>query len=90
MSVMIIGGDRLGNIVKNLQIYGYDVVKHVSGRKKREVNCNIPCNIDMVMVFTDYVNHEVVNTIKREGKKRNFKMIFVKRSWSHIADEIKI
>ncbi|MDI6603740.1 MAG: DUF2325 domain-containing protein [Thermoanaerobacteraceae bacterium] len=89
MSAMIIGGDKLGNIYRNLEKNGYKIVKHITGRKKREIEGGIPCDVDTVFVFIDYVKHEIVNIIKKEGKKRNLKMVFVKRSWSHIAEEVE-
>ncbi|MEW6726513.1 hypothetical protein ACP3TJ_01695 [Desulforudis sp. 1088] len=34
MSILIVGGDRLGNIVRNLHQIGFRDIRHISGRKK--------------------------------------------------------
>ena len=50
--LMIIGADRLGAIPDRLKELGFQDIKHVSGRKVKMVQKEIPPNIDLVLVLT--------------------------------------
>lgn len=89
MSVMVVGGDKIGTILENLRGYGFDDITHVTGRKKSDVAYDIPCNTDVVLILTDFVSHKMSKTMKKKGKETNTKVIFAKRSWPHIEQNIK-
>lgn len=84
MSILVIGGDRLGNIKKNLEGEGFERIYHISGRKKGQVNTQISPQIDVVLVLTDYVGHVLAKRIKGRAKEMRVKVFFAKRSWAHI------
>lgn len=86
MSVLIIGGDRLGKIPENLKRIGYSKIKHISGRK---CNCNslrIVNKYDTVIVLTDYINHNLMHNLKNSIKNGEIQIIYCKRSWCHIKE----
>lgn len=84
MSLLVVGGDNLGNIMNNLKRRGFDEIKHVSGRKNSQKFLTVPENIDMILVLTDYINHPMCKAIKKQVKSTNKKVIYSKRSWSYI------
>lgn len=84
MSIVVIGGDRLGNIDKNLRQLGYRNVEHVSGRKKRHTHMNISHGTDAILVLTDFVSHNLCKAIKDQAKELGVKTVFAKRAWSEI------
>ncbi|OEF95892.1 DUF2325 domain-containing protein [Desulfuribacillus alkaliarsenatis] len=88
MSILVIGGDRLGNIDKNLKGIGFNRIEHVDGRKKRHYNVNISQGTDVVLVLTDYVNHNLCKSIKEKAKGLGVKTVFSRRAWSDIATAI--
>ena len=87
MSILVIGGDRLGNIKKNLLNLGFREIYHIDGRKKSHVNIEIPSKIDIVLILTDYVGHNFAKQIKNRTKNIQVKALFAKRSWAHIHRE---
>ncbi|MBU5484664.1 DUF2325 domain-containing protein [Clostridium sp. MSJ-11] len=89
MSVLLVGGDRLGNIKENLRKNGFDKIEHVTGRRNVHTKIKIPCDTDLVVVLTDFINHKVTETIKMECKKRNTKIVYSKRSWVYMECIIK-
>ncbi len=89
MTVMIIGGDHLGNISDSLKLKGYDQIKHFPGRKKCPVKKMISDGLDLLLVLTDYVGTDLSRTVKTEAKKSGIKVAFAKRSWSSIASELE-
>lgn len=85
MSILIVGGDRLGNIPNNLKDHGFSEIKHLSGRKIGHMAVDLPCEVDVVLVFTDCVSHGLAVKVKKDAQKRGVKTIFARRSWVHVA-----
>ncbi|MEW5763040.1 MAG: DUF2325 domain-containing protein [Bacillota bacterium] len=85
MSVLVIGGDRLGRIPDRLRNAGFAEVEHVTGRKKRDVLFRIAAHHDVVVVLTDFVNHGLARRIKEQAKDEGKHVVFARRSWSDIS-----
>jgi hypothetical protein len=84
-SILVIGGDRLGNIVDLLQQQGFREIHHVTGRKSSQTGVKIPSGVHMILVLTDFVNHNLAKTVKSQAKDRELPIVFCKRSCSAIA-----
>ncbi|CAJ1001703.1 MULTISPECIES: DUF2325 domain-containing protein [Bacillales] len=84
-SILVIGGDRLGNIVDFLQNQGFTEIHHVTGRKSSQTGVKIPTGVHMILVLTDFVNHNLAKTVKNQAKDRELPIVFCKRSCAAIA-----
>lgn len=84
MDIVIFGGDHLGNIPDLLHDHGVKLVKHVTGRKRRDLKADIPSNVTAVLVLTDYLSHSMLLEIKANARRRGIKTVFSKRSWPQI------
>lgn len=89
MGILLIGGDNLGNISKNLMKSGFKDIEHITGRKNESKNFRIPRNIDLVMVLVDFVGHQLASVVKEESRRSNVKVVFSKRSWIHMEKKIQ-
>ncbi|MBU3126135.1 DUF2325 domain-containing protein [Clostridium sp. FP2] len=89
MGILLIGGDNLGSITKNLIKNGFNDIEHITGRKNDAKNFRIPRNIDLVMILVDFVGHQLTTVVKEESRKANVKVAFSKRSWTHMEKEIQ-
>lgn len=85
MSVFIVGGDYLGNIPDKLKGFGFTEIMHLSGRKKGHVTVEIPSQVDVVLVLTNYINHGCAVKIKEQARKMGIKTLFARRAWSDIS-----
>ncbi|AOM83706.1 putative diverged CheY-domain [Salisediminibacterium beveridgei] len=83
-SLMVIGGDQLGNIPDKLKALGFDDVLHISGRKTQMVKRDIPEGVDLILVLTDFINHNIAKKIKAKASKQNIPICYSKRSWCTI------
>jgi hypothetical protein len=83
-SLLIIGADHLGTIEDKLAGLGFNHISHITGRKSKEVKKSIPENIDLILVLTDYVNHNLSKVIKQQARELSLPIFFAKRSWSSI------
>lgn len=89
MSVLVIGGDRIEPIRKKLISYGFNDIEHITGRKKNEKKMDISYNTDLVVVLTDFIGHTLSKNIKNKVKEKDVKVVFAKRSWITMEEQIK-
>ncbi|MGO0122595.1 DUF2325 domain-containing protein [Desulfothermobacter acidiphilus] len=89
MCVVVVGGDRLGQIPDRLADRGFQQIVHVTGRKVRDVCCQIPTEACLILVLTDYVNHALAEKVREEAKRRKVPVVFARRAWSTIHRELE-
>lgn len=89
MSILLIGGDRLGNITKKLKESGFNKIEHISGRKSGDRKIKISEKTDLVLIFVDFVEHKLTEIVKEQTKRSDMKVAFAKRSWAHMETIIK-
>ncbi|OWZ84811.1 DUF2325 domain-containing protein [Natranaerobius trueperi] len=87
MTVLIVGGDRVDKIKEYLeQEVGATQIKHVTGRKERTMELH--SNLDLVLVLTDFINHNLCKNIKCQAKEKCVQTLFSKRSLACIIKSI--
>jgi len=84
-TILVVGGDRIGDIENKLKERGVTEIIHVSGRKGSDTKMKIPTSTNLVLVFTDFVNHTLSKHIKNQAKQKNLPIVFCKRSYSAIG-----
>ncbi len=90
MSVVVVGGDFLGGIEKNLYSIGVKDLVHISGRKTLDRNkVNVPKGTTFILVLTDFVNHSTAKQAKLVAKAQSVPLVFAKRSWRSVEEKLK-
>ncbi|OEF98861.1 dihydroorotate dehydrogenase [Vulcanibacillus modesticaldus] len=89
MSIVIVGGDHLGNIDKKLYRMGFQSILHIKGRKVSDIKKFIPKQTNVVLVLTDYVNHNLAKKVKERAKENSLPIYFSKRAWSSISTSLQ-
>jgi hypothetical protein len=89
MSILLVGGDRLGGITEKLTKSGFENIEHISGRKNSDKRIKIPQKTDLILVLVDYVGHSLTEFIKKESKRNGIKIAFSKRSWVYMEKAIQ-
>ncbi|MDV2686517.1 DUF2325 domain-containing protein [Alkalihalophilus lindianensis] len=87
-SLLIVGADRLGAIPGKLEEMGFDNITHINGRKVQMVKREIPSHIDLVLVLTDFINHNLTSVLKKKAAEQNIPICYAKRSWCSIYQSI--
>ncbi|HEY8910992.1 MAG TPA: DUF2325 domain-containing protein [Desulfosporosinus sp.] len=82
MKVLVVGADHLGNIPLKLRQEGVKEIIHWSGRNKSSFNKVVPKNIEKVIVFCDFINHNTMSSVKRQAKVNGIPVIYSKRALS--------
>lgn len=90
MSIFIVGADHLGNIPEKLGRLGYTTIKHLKGRKRlMDKQIHIPSDTVMVLLLTDYIDHNIARVIKQKAKNKMIPIIYAKRSWTEIFSRLE-
>ena len=89
MSVLIVGGDHLGSIPKELDKVGVTEIRHLTGRSGQKIRDGIPETMDFIIVLYDYVNHNLAHKIKNFAENKGIPIVYAKRSWSSIYQKMK-
>ena len=89
MSVLIVGGDHLGSIPKELDKLGVNEVRHLTGRSGKKIGDGIHETMDFIIMLYDFVNHNLAYKIKKSAENRGIPIIYAKRSWSSIYQKMK-
>ena len=61
MTALIIGGDDIEGIKKEIAFHGVECATHWDGRKTRDVRKSIPRDTTLVVIMFDCVNHNLVH-----------------------------
>ncbi len=89
MSILLVGGEFLGDMVERMMGKGATEVTHWTGRNQKTLGKDIPKGTDMVVVFTDYINHTLCRLVKAKCKKSGCPIAYSKRSWVHLEKAIE-
>lgn len=89
MSVLIVGGDHLGSIPRELDKLGISEIRHMTGRSRQKIHDEIPVSTDFIIVLYDYVNHNLTYKIKKLAGIRGIPVVYARRSWSSIYQKMK-
>lgn len=82
MDALLVGADRLGNIPEVLGRFGIRVAAHVSGRDSahQRKNGRLPSKIDIVILFTDFLGHNVMQSFREAAQRERIEVVCCRRS----------
>ena len=82
MNALIVGADRLGNIPDVLAAFGIRVAAHVSGRDRahQRRSAPLPAGIQMVILFTDFLGHNVMQRFRDAASREDVTLVCCRRS----------
>ena len=88
MSILMIGGDKVGSIKNMLADYGVEEVIHWDGRNKSSITRKeVPERTECIVMLTSYLNHNAMKYFKNLAKKRNIPLICTERSVTSVYCE---
>ncbi len=88
---ILIGADRLGNIEKLLKARGFSKLKHISGRHSKAQGGMVVgmSNATLMILFTDFVGHNVMHNFRKQAKAQKIPFIACRRSVSDVARSLE-
>lgn len=85
MSILVIGGDKIGKIEALMQNMGATRVQHWDSRRSSTCHKEIPQRTDGIIMLTDFLNHNAMTHFKRMAKKREIPYVCVRRGTANIC-----
>jgi hypothetical protein len=82
MTALVVGGDYIETLKRELLAHGLKRVEHWDGRRSRFTKRVIPGGARLVVILYDYVSHSVSNALKQQATKNGIPLVFC-RSSSH-------
>ncbi|MFK5975035.1 MAG: DUF2325 domain-containing protein [Sulfurovum sp.] len=90
MSLLILGGDNINPILKTLQSLGVNDILHWTARNQknsRKKAKKIPQKIDMVLMLTNFLNHNAMLYYRAEAKAKKLPIIYSTRNIDCVKSE---
>ena len=75
-TALIVGGDQIDGIRKVLTSYGMTKINHWSGRKAGDGKKVIPTDTELIVLVTDWINHNFTHKIKQTAARRGVRIIY--------------
>lgn len=89
MTALVVGADALGNLPSKLRERGFGSVIHWNGRSRAFRTKAIPRGVEKVFVMCDYVNHLLMQSIKRQTKSAGIPVVYGKRSLADLEPQLR-
>ena len=91
MNAVLVGADRLGNIPESLAEFGIRIQRHVTGRSSGHQRSMpaLPRDTDLLILFTDFLNHNVMKSYRNQAQVQGIPVIACKRSASCLVASVQ-
>lgn len=85
MTALIVGGDYVESLKREILAHGHADVEHWSGRKSGSARRPVPEHVRLIVVLCDYVNHNLATTLKWQARRSGTALLFCR----HSANELR-
>ena len=85
MMALVVGGDYVESLKREIIAHGHADVAHWSGRKSGFARRTVPDHAPLIVVLCDYVNHNLAITLKRQARRSGAALLFCR----HSANELR-
>ena len=88
MTALIVGGDYIEALRREIVAHGHTEVAHWSGRKTADARRALPPGARLVVVLCDYVNHNLMHTLKRNARRNGAALLFCRHSANELRSKL--
>ena len=89
MTALIIGGDYIEMLKRELLAHGLRRVEHWDGRQPRVTRRAIPVSARLVVILHDYVSHGVSNALKQQAYRKDIPLVFCRSSTHDLREKLR-
>jgi hypothetical protein len=80
MTTLVIGGDRIDSIRRELAEHGLDSIEHWPGRKPADTRKPIPARVRLVVMVTDQLSHNMLYSATVRATRLDLPIVYCRRS----------
>lgn len=88
MTTLVVGGDRIDVIRRELEAYGLKDIEHWAGRKPADTRRLVPERIKLVVVVTDQLSHAMLYSATIGATRLGLPVIYTRRSAHELRSKL--
>lgn len=88
MTTLVIGGDRIDLIRRELVEHGLDHIEHWPGRKPADTRRPIPSRVNLVVLVTDQLSHNMLHIATARATRLGLPIVYSRRSAIELRDKL--
>lgn len=88
MTTLVIGGDHIDKIRRELAEHGLQKVEHWGGRKPADARRDIPARVRLVVIVTDQLNHSMLYNASIKATRLGLPIIYSRRSAYELREKL--
>lgn len=88
MTTLVIGGDHIDAIRRELSARGLNDVEHWVGRKPADARKTIPDRIKLVIAVTDQLSHSMLYSATVGAQRNGLAIIYTRRSAHELREKL--
>jgi hypothetical protein len=85
---LLVGGDYVEPIVRELEAHGYRRVEHWHGRKQGDTRRRLHAGVGLVLVLTDYTSHALLRHLREEAGRLGVPVVYSRRSLVEVRQRL--
>jgi hypothetical protein len=89
MTTLVIGGDRIDSIRRELADHGLDEIEHWGGRKPADARRAIPARVRLVVMVTDQLSHNMLYSATMRATRLDLPIIYSRRSAIELRNKLE-
>jgi hypothetical protein len=89
MTTLVIGGDRIDSIRRELAEHGLEDIEHWGGRKPADARRAIPSRVRLVVMVTDQLSHNLLYNATVRATRLDLPIIYSRRSAHELRDKLE-
>lgn len=80
MIVLIVGGDQVESLKRQVIAQGYTEVEHWNGRKKGFLKRTFSNHTRLIVMVCDYINHGLAISLRNKASRKGIPLIYCRHS----------
>lgn len=88
MTALIVGGDYVEPLKREIRAHGHAHVEHWDGRKAGFTKKAIPGGTRLIVILIDYISHSLLIALKRKASCNNVPLLFCRRSMNDLRRKL--
>ena len=84
MTALIVGGDYVEPLKREIRAHGHANVEHWDGRKAGFTSRSIPGGTRLIVILIDHISHSLLIALKRQASRNNVPLVFCRRSMNDL------
>lgn len=88
MTALIVGGDYIEPLRREVVAHGMEHVEHWDGRKPGCLTRTLPAGTRVVIVLCDYIGHQLQVGLKKQAGRAGVPVLFCRRSVHDLRDKL--